>query len=40
MGKIEINVVLLSFVWVLALTQILECCRDLWVGRLHDEGYE
>ena len=33
MGKIEINVVLLSFVWVLALTQILECCRDLWVGR-------
>ena len=33
MGIVEIGFTLLSFIWVIALTHILECARDLWAAR-------
>jgi hypothetical protein len=35
MNQTEIAVTLLSFVYVLALTHILQCLRDLWIARDH-----
>lgn len=33
MTRVEIIVTLLSFIWVLALTHILQALRDLWIAR-------
>ena len=33
MNQTEIAVTLLSFIYVLALTHILQCFRDLWIAR-------
>ena len=33
MGIVEIGFALLSFIWAIALTHILECARDLWAAR-------
>ncbi len=33
MGNVDVGVTLLSFIWALALTRLLECWRDLWVAR-------
>jgi hypothetical protein len=35
-GGIEIKVMLVSFIWVLGLTRILESFGALWVARKHD----